>query len=75
MNISYEDMPVVLRRRLEALKPTPGYCVFIKIRNLAGPGGEGLVERENTFKTSCASFRGLSHGHLAVLHFIIPEEH
>ena len=77
MNISYEDMPVVLRRRLEALKPTPGYCVFIKIRNLAGPGGEGLVERENTFQNIMCLLapwcRLIKHPRGAYI-FIIPEE-
>ena len=77
MNISYKDMPVVLRRRLKALEETPGYCVFIKIHNPAGPGGEGLVERENTFQNIMYLLAPVSrlfkHPDGAYI-FIIPEE-
>ena len=59
------------------MEETPGYCVFIKIHNPAGPGGEGLVERENTFQNIMYLLAPVSrlfkHPDGAYI-FIIPEE-
>lgn len=57
--IDYNDAPDVLKSKLEALRPTSGYCVFIDISNSTALKDESLIKWILLIKNTFQNITGL----------------